>query len=225
MRSAFSGATPENGEGFIRFDRATAILESGAANRALDVRFVFDRAARDLVNEAVDPYPLPFKGSQYGHPVGYLRTDYSINRYKTASAVVVHGAAPGEDPLLATMWCLLGEPVWGIALPLWVRAGATPYEFRGTYFSPLREAVKAREGTAYADPSSDRYFDSRLLDDGRGRGWAVFIARLESLIFSAAGTALRDWRKTPPAASIVRAAQDQIAFWAYRKYFAGSLAY
>lgn len=222
---AITGANPENGEGFVRFDRASAILGPAAATRAIDVRFVFDRAARDLVNESVDPYPLPFAGSQNGHPQGYLRTDYSINRYRTASAVVVHGPAPGEDPLLATMWCLLGEPVCGVALPLWVRAGDVPYEFCGSYFSPLREAVKIREAECYTDPSSDRYLNTRILADGRGRGLAVFIGRVEALIFPTAETALKSWRRSAPTAAAVRSAQNQIAFWAYRKYAAGSLAY
>jgi hypothetical protein len=222
---ALTGARPEEGEGFIRFDRASAILGPAAADRTIDVRFLFDRAARDLVNEAVDPYPLPFKGSQNGHSQGYLRTDYSINRYKTASAVVFQGAAGGEDPLLATMWCLLGEPVCGIALPLWVRAGAVPWEFCGSYFSPLREAVKVREAECYTDPSSDRYLDTRILADGRGGGLAAFISRLEALIFPAAETALKSWRRTLPSAAAVRNAQNQVAFWAYRKYEARSLAY
>lgn len=222
---AFTAAVPENGEGFIRFDRASAILGRAAAARSIDARFLFDRAARDLVNEADDPYPLPFRGSQYGHPTGYLRTDYSINRYKTASAVVVHGVEPGEDPGLATMWCLLGEPVFGVALPLWVRAGATPYEFCGTHFSPLREAVKVKEAEAYSDPSSDRYLDTRVLAGERGRGWSVFIARLESFAFAAAGAAVGEWRKNPPSSAVIRNAQNQIAFWAYRKFLAGSLAY
>lgn len=222
---ALTGTIPENGEGFIRFDRASAILGPAAAARAIDVRFLFDRAARDLVNEAFDPYPLPFGGSQSGHPAGYLRTDYSINRYKTASSVVVHGAAPGEDPLLATMWCLLGEPVCGVALPLWVRAGDVPYEFCGSYFSPLREAVKIREAECYTDPSSDRYLNTRILADGRGRGLAAFIGRLEALIFPAAETSLKSWRRSAPTAAAVRNAQNQLAFWAYRKYAAGSLAY
>jgi len=218
---ALSGASPDKGEGFIRFERAGSILAPAAAGRRIDVRFVFDQAARDLVNEAVDPYPLPFTGSQNGHPPGFIHTDFSINRYKTASAVVVQGAEPGGDPLLATMWCLLGEPVWGIALPLWVRAGSTPHEVRGTYFSPLREAVKAREASAYDDPASDRYLDTRMLADGKGGGWAVVLSRVESLVFAAAESAVRSWRKSPPAPASVRSAQDQIAFWAYRRYLAG----
>jgi hypothetical protein len=220
---ALSAANPAEGEGFIRFDRASAIIGPAAAAGTIGVRFLFDRAARDLVNESVDPYPLPFTGTQNGHAAGYLRTNYSISRYKTAGVVIVHGAAGGEDPLLATMWCLLGEPVFGIALPLWVRAASTPYEFRGSYFAPLREAVKAREAAAYTDPSSDQYCDSRVLADGRGGGLSVFISRLESLIFAAAETALEGWRSSAPPAAVVKAAQDQIAFWAYRKYAAGSL--
>jgi hypothetical protein len=220
---ALSAAAPEKGEGFIRFDRAEAILGPAAAAGTIGARFLFDRAARDLVNESVDPYPLPFTGTQNGHAPGYLHANDSISRYKTVGAVIVHGAGRGEDPLLATMWCLLGEPVFGIALPLWVRAASTPYELRGTYFSPLREAVKSREAAAYTDPSSDQYFDSRILADGRGGGLSVFISRLESLIFAAAETALKGWRSSAPPAAAVKAAQDQIAFWAYRKYAAGSL--
>jgi hypothetical protein len=123
------------------------------------------------------------------------------------------------------MWCLLGEPVCGVALPLWVRAGDVPYELCGSYFSPLREAVKIREAGGYTDPSSDRYLNTRILADGRGRGLAAFIDRLEALIFPTAEAALKSWRRAAPAPAAVRNAQNQIAFWAYRKYAAGSLAY
>ena len=37
-----------------------------------------------------------------------------------------HGAAAGEDPRLATMWVILGQPITGVAVPLWVAAGAVP---------------------------------------------------------------------------------------------------
>ena len=218
---ALTGTKPSEGEGFIRFDRATAIIAPAAAARTVDVRFLANQAARDLVNEAVDPYPLPFRGSQAGHPAGYVRTDYSINRYRTASATIIHGLRPGEDPGLATMWAILGEPVCGLALPVWVKSAAVPAALGGVLTSPLRELVKIAEGRCYTDPTSDRYLDTGRLDDGRGNGFLVRNAGLESVIFRAAGAALERWRVSGPRADEMRSFQDQLAAWALRRYAAG----
>jgi hypothetical protein len=222
---ARTGTMPENGEGFIRYDRAASILVPAAEARTLGVRFLFDEAVRDLVNESLDPYPLPFLGAQNGHPQGYIHTNYSINRYRTASAVVVQEAAAGEDPLLATMWCILGEPVCGIALPLWVRAGSAPYEFFGTGIAPLRDAAKAKESRCYTDPASEQYLDTRVLADGRGGGLAALIHRLESFIFPSAESALSRWRRSPPGTLEVRIVQNGIAAWAFRRYLVESLGF
>jgi hypothetical protein len=222
---AVTGTKPEQGEGFIRFDRATVILGPAAAARSIDVRFLFDRGARDLVNEDVDPYPLPFRGTQNGHAVGYIHTNYSINRYRTASAVVFRGVGAGEDPLLATMWALLGEPVCGIALPLWVRAGAVPYEVCGTYTSPLRDAVMAKEVRCYDDASSDRYLNTRALGGGSGRGLAALVGRIESFVFPAAEISLAKWRRSPPIAAEVRNVQNSLAGWSYLRYVAGAVGF
>jgi len=222
---ALSGADPSRGEGFIRYARASAILGPAAPSRTIDVRFLFDRAARDLVNEDVDPYPLPFRGTQDGHSVGRIDTSTSINRYRTSCAVVVQGADAAESPLLATMWCVLGEPVCGVALPLWVRAGSVPYEFCGSFTSPLRDAVKAREKRGYDDPSGERWLDTRLLADARGRGLAALIRGLESFIFPSASAALAKWRSAPPAAAAIRDFQNRLASWAYRRYVSGSILF
>jgi len=218
---ALTGVKPEEGEGFIRFDRATAILTAAAEAKSIDPRFVFDRAARDLVNEAVDPYPLPYRGSQSGHPSGYIHTNYSINRYRTASASVIHGVGPGEDPLLSTFWCILGEPVCGIALPAWVRAQAVPIALGwGSQTSPLRDLVEFQEGRCYTDPSSDRYLDTTKLVEPGGRGILSAVVQIESVIFRSAAAVLERWRSSPPSAGEAKAFQERLASWAYRRYFA-----
>ncbi len=50
----------------------------------------------------------------------------TIARSFTRTARVVHGVAPGEDPALATMWVILGQPNYGIAVPAWVRVSDIP---------------------------------------------------------------------------------------------------
>jgi len=215
---ALTGTKAGEGEGYIRFDRATAVLTPAAAARTIDVRFVADSLARDLVNEAVDPYPLPFKGTQSGHPPGYLRTDNSINRYRTASATIVHGVRKGEDPFLATLWSILGEPVCGIALPAWVKAADIPQALGGVLTSPLRDLVKHAEGRCYSDPTSDRYLDTTELVDEKGGGLLLRNGGLESVIFRTAEAALERWRASSASAPEIRIFQDRLAAWAYRRY-------
>jgi len=215
---ALTGVKPEEGGGFVRFNRAHELLQSAASGNDIDYRFVLRTCARDLVNESVNPYPLPFEGSQNGHPRGYLYTNNSINRYLTASGTVIQGVLLGEDPRLSTMWCILGEPVCGVALPLWARAQSVPYVLGGAATSLLRDAVKYIEGECYTDSTSDRYLDSFKLVNEKGRGILPFVERLEALIFQAAEAVLSDWRKTPPGQDRVRVFQDQLSAWTYHQY-------
>jgi hypothetical protein len=50
----------------------------------------------------------------------------TIARDTTRSAVVVHGVLPDEDPALATMWVLLGQTNYSIAVPTWARVAKVP---------------------------------------------------------------------------------------------------
>lgn len=50
----------------------------------------------------------------------------AIARPTTRSAVVVHGVLPDEDPALATMWVLLGQTNYSIAVPTWARVAKLP---------------------------------------------------------------------------------------------------
>ena len=54
------------------------------------------------------------------------RTFDTIANYGTVSAIIVHGIAPGEDPALATMWTILGQTNYSIAVPTWVMVSDIP---------------------------------------------------------------------------------------------------
>jgi hypothetical protein len=216
---AYAGIHPEFGGGYLRFDRAHEILNEAAAAGSIDARFILDRCARDLVNESVDPYPLPYEGSEPGHPGGFIRTANSINRFITASAVVFHGVLPGEDPLLATMWTILGEPVCGVALPLWLMPGDVPHVLGGSPTSPLRDAVKMAESLCYTDPASQLFIDTYRLVNETGQGLLPRIGRLEDVVFKAAGAALAQWRSNPPTPGQVRELQSSLGAWVYDRYF------
>ena len=54
------------------------------------------------------------------------RTFDTIANFGTISAIIVHGVAPGEDPALATMWTILGQTNYSIAVPTWVMVSDIP---------------------------------------------------------------------------------------------------
>ncbi|OGD30358.1 MAG: hypothetical protein A2Y56_09105 [Candidatus Aminicenantes bacterium RBG_13_63_10] len=212
---ALTGVRPEEGSGFVRFDRAR-LLMAAVEEGSLDAPTILEQAARDLVNDMVDPYPLPYEGSQEGHPVGYIRTQYSINRYRTASCLLIHGVRTGENPILSTLWCILGEPVCGVALPLWVHAGSVPAEQTGSQTAPMRDLVLRREGECYTDASNSQYLDTLRLVSGDGRGMMVLARAVEDTVFLAAEHALESWRSSSPTAGEAAEFQALLSSWTYQ---------
>ena len=71
------------------------------------------------------------QGNDYANDFEFVRYGpgriYStISRSTTRSAIAVHGVAPDEDPELATMWVILGQTNYGIAVPTWVKVSNIP---------------------------------------------------------------------------------------------------
>lgn len=54
------------------------------------------------------------------------RTLATISNSSTRSVMIVHGVAAGEDPNLATMWVIMGQSNYGIAVPTWVMVSSIP---------------------------------------------------------------------------------------------------
>ncbi|MBP7053246.1 MAG: PKD domain-containing protein [Phycisphaerae bacterium] len=50
----------------------------------------------------------------------------AISRDSNIATIVVHGVLPGEDPASATMWVILGQSNYGIAVPAWVKVSEIP---------------------------------------------------------------------------------------------------
>lgn len=63
-----------------------------------------------------------FELARYG-PGRSLST---ISRSTTRSVIAVNGVAQDEDPALATMWVVLGQPNYSIAVPTWVKVSDIP---------------------------------------------------------------------------------------------------
>lgn len=169
----FSRTGAENaGAGYLRFDRESVLLEQ-LRSQPLDARVVLQVLARDLEHPLLTHPSRDAWNRLPAAPPSWVHTNYTINRGSTASAVVVEGVSPGENPSRATMWVLLGEPVTGIAVPLWVNAGVPPEALWQGKDAPL--ATEAFRLKAILRPLETRerreYADVTKLDNADGTGW------------------------------------------------------
>lgn len=83
------------------------------------LNYVLRNLTRDLSNKTGKPYPGSINSVVKSLPAT-ISTDNTISRSSTVSAVVIHGIKPGENPELTTMWTILGNPSFSIAVPCWV---------------------------------------------------------------------------------------------------------
>ncbi len=210
---AYSGSSYHLGQ--HRHDRALAFMDTAYAGGYLTRQYLFQTILRDLVNEETDPYPLPFQGKEPDLPYGLIHTHDAINRDITRSAYVVEGILPGENPLLSTVWAMAGEPIFSIALPLWVHAGSTPIEFDGPNFSTLNIKARAFRDYAYQHDWDSDALDTWHLIDDRGFGLLPFLLSLEDQAAAVGDSTLNVWRNQGlPAPTIVEDFQDNLASWA-----------
>lgn len=99
-----------------RYCRASAVLRDCQSDGVALVEML-RRLTRDLSDKSGRPYPGTVNGPAGALP-DVIPTTNTISRTTTVSAVVFHGVRPGEDPRLTTMWTLLGDPKFSIAVPV-----------------------------------------------------------------------------------------------------------
>jgi hypothetical protein len=215
VRTNFAFTGDGSGTGYVRYNRAVELLNGSALAGTLCHEFLLRVAARDLKNDVVDPYPLPYEGGQDSRPPGYIRTANSINRYRTRSCAVFRGVLAAEDPRLTTMWTILGEPVCTVALPVWPLAGSVPPELGGSPTAPFCDAAIARKAACYPLAASPEYLDTYKLDDDLGGGVFSYTWPTEDWILARTEARLVEWRASGPTPPMVSTTQNETARQAY----------
>ncbi len=195
---AMTAIDTSKGYGQIRYNRANKLFEKFVNKNELSYQTILRHIARDLVNEKTDPYPLSFEGQEDDKPRGFIRTYNSINRYRTASCAVFHGVLPNENPLLTTMWVILGEPICGVTIPLWVSAGDVPPALDGEPRSLLNDLIQRIEMKAYPDSSLKRYVNTNVLVNQGQNGILSKLFTLEDTLFKISEKQLSEWRNEFP---------------------------
>ncbi len=175
----------DTGAGYLRFDREREVLDTIGAGK-LDAGTVFRVLARDLGHPLLaHPARDAWKSLPAGTPY-WIHTNYTIDRPSTASAVVIQGVRPGQDPMYTTMWVALGEPVTTVAVPLWFAAGVPPDEVWQGKDAPITSEAFRLKAVLRPLKSKERaeYLDLTRLDNAAGTGWLPRLLDVERGIVS-----------------------------------------
>lgn len=214
VRANFAYAGGPYHLGQHRHDRVLALLDSAYAGNFITHQYITASILRDIVNEETNPYPLPFQGTEGLMPFGLLHTHDAINRDITRSAFVIQGIQPGEDPLLCTLWAMVGEPISTVALPLWVRAGSVPVEFDGPDSSALNLKAQLFKDYIYEQQWASDGLDTWKMVDERGQGLLPYLIALENQASASGDSALGIWRiQGMPDPIQVQTLQNGVASW------------
>ncbi len=190
-----------------RYLRAMQLVEEHYSKEDhLDFRFFLQTLSRDLAEEVDSSEGWPQSLEPLPSQINTLST---INRRSTVSAVVIHGVKVGEAPRLTTMWTLLGEPAFAVAVPCWITPLKPSELLRGTERSPLCASAGQLRALNYGS--------SQLLNTR----WLPLIWRqtyqTENQIIQQTTTKLAQWRVHPQSAqpNVVNAFEDEAAHLAF----------
>lgn len=148
-----------------RFLRGCRLVDQALADGGASLAYLLQHNTRDLS----DAQGTPFVGSingEIGALPPLLDTSHTISRRSTVSAAVFHGVQPGEDPRLTTMWVMLGEPAFTLAVPCWAGIGEVAPELLGSKTSPLCDAARTLRDQFYVESPSE----SELAGEGESTG-------------------------------------------------------
>jgi hypothetical protein len=174
----------ETGAGYLRFERASQLFGQILPGQ-ISHRQILSQFSRDTGHALVQqPAFLQFKNISGKKPF-WIATRDTIDRESTSAAVVVCGRQPGQENSPATLWVMLGEPLFTIAVPLWVEAGASAAPLYQGEKAALYVESKRLKKIARPYPESDRreYLEATRLDNREGTGFLPRLLQTEKEIF------------------------------------------
>lgn len=215
---AFTSPVKNGGGGYIRFERISKLFQTASAENRLNVPFILQEAARDLVNEKLHSYPLSDpKASDPATPL-YINTTDTINRNSTVSVALFHGAPSPDKAYLSTMWVLLGQAVCTAAFPMWAYTEGVPEVAGGEGTAPLNDLAIALSHYLYPDTRGHmpQYLNvTRLLTYG-GNGVLNRILPIENNVLEKTEKVLAKWEIQKPQKEEMALYQKNIADWLYQ---------
>ncbi|NLE33980.1 MAG: hypothetical protein GX622_02660 [Bacteroidales bacterium] len=183
---SFTGST-EVGYGYIRYAAASDALTMAVAQKRLDLQYLLGITSRNLTNALTKVNLRQVMPSSSADATFRYFEDF-IPRTSTASALLVVGAASGEDPANAMMWTIAGFPLTAVAVPVWISAGKempAVVSMKDNMHAPLCDAamILKRQLFPITRGSGGKYMNVAMLMNREGTGILQKLEPVENEIF------------------------------------------
>ncbi|MCA9137090.1 MAG: hypothetical protein KDB00_10035 [Planctomycetales bacterium] len=186
-----------------RYTRADELCSRRLASGPINLQYLLTAVARDVAGCPASAFVTPL--SRSGElVVTSINTGKTLNRCNTVSAVVFHGVKPGESPTLTTMWTLLGEPMFTIAVPCWAKQGGVAPQANGRGASELCERAVSLRSTHYD-------FSGKRLDTRRLQVTTRKLLDVEKELMRQVDLEMARWRISPPSGETLRRIHESAA--------------
>jgi len=199
----------ETGAGYLRFERASQLFRQVPPPGRVSYRQLLGEFSRDTGHALVLQPTFPLFKVISGKKPFWIATRDTIDRESTSAAVVVCGRMPNQADSPATLWVMLGEPLFTIAVPMWVESGAAPAPLAFGEKAALYLEAKRLKKIARPHPESDRrsYLDITRLDNREKTGFLPHLLACEKELFDLT----EEFLKQPRTAAELAAFQDRMA--------------
>jgi hypothetical protein len=169
-----------------RYMRAKCLLENQLPEK-VDAAYIIRHMARDMADMEGHVHPGSVNELDQNLP-SFIDTKHTISRTTTVSSVVFQGVLPGEDPRLTTMWVMLGDPKFAVAVPVWAIGDGLGQEMGGDKGSSLCETSLSLR---------DYYFSEELggIETTDIKEVWAGLWSTEDYILKATETEMNKWRK------------------------------
>ena len=107
------------GGGYIRYVTINDVFEEALDNNTLDYCTILQKGSRNLKHSLLDIDLNSYSNLPENTPTTVFFKDF-IPRSGTSSSCVVQGIKPDENPMLTTMWSVVGFPLTSVAIPVWL---------------------------------------------------------------------------------------------------------
>ena len=180
----------DGGGGYLRFVTAdntfrAQVLRGGQ----ITPQWIFDNLSRNYSHPILG---VDLRKSYAADTQGWTYDMDFIPRKSTASSAVIKGVKPGENPLLTTLWAVLGYPPVSVAVPHMVAAGKEQPAVTSRISAkegrcPVSNAAMARRAKVFPirRGSGPNYVHFAVVCNPEGTGYLQRLAPVEKEIFTA----------------------------------------
>ena len=201
---SFTGSFGPESSGYIRYNTVNQLFYNAMATNSFDAQFIMQDVSRGLKHSLmnIDLYD-EYSDIPQNTPTFAFFHDF-IPRRSSASACVVQGVMPDENPENALMWAAVGFPLTSIAVPIWVKGGNNiPYILKRNNKlkdSPVCFAAltlkKQLFPIRWGKYASKYYININALTNADNTGIRQKIVPYENEIFAKTNSLIEKWRNS-----------------------------